>query len=270
MSDKESSGAAQALDEIRATLIESLDAILAAFFLHGDRSTAKKATMLLSLLASRQANGGGGGGGSLLHSFGSLLLAKLTSGVANLVRFKSAAAVRFYISLIRQVMWLDAAGAYKLLMAMLGELATGYVYEPTHSLLRTRLNLSSLVFDAKLFDVDLGTFLRLHAPTGHAHHQRTPAGIHHHHGTGLTSSVSTGMNAQLGGGGQQNAQQLQQQQQQGGQQNFGTFSFGTVGFGANAPNLGNLQSWVSRKIYKKGKIFVQKIHVLFTFEFVCS
>jgi uncharacterized membrane protein YgcG len=251
-------------------LIDSLDSILATFFLHGDRSTAKKATMLLSLLASRQANAAAAAlvnvaTDSSLLTFGMLLLDKLTSGVANLVRFKSAAAVRFYVSLIRQTMWLDSSKAYHSLMSMLGTLATGYVYEPTHSLLRTRLNLSSLVFDAKLFDVDLNTFLRLHAPASHTHNQRaaTAAAIHLAQSGAPASVSNAGVSAQ-----QLNSQQMQlqvqeqvqlayQQLQSQAQKSFGggagggagggnTFSFGTVSFGGGAnPVSGNLiSSWV--------------------------
>ena len=132
---------------LMAALKQHLNKLLTVFYLHGNRSTSRKATMLLNFLLNKNLD--------REKSFGGLLLKNLMSVLKLLPYFESSASMNWYFVLIHRVMALDSQNTYENCMHMLIALSKGYDYNPLYALLKMRYNFSCLVFESSLFDIDL-------------------------------------------------------------------------------------------------------------------
>ena len=233
-----------------------LDKFLLTFYLYGDRSTSRKATMLLSFLLSKQNDSN--------RAFNELVLEKCLSLLNFLSEFISSSALNWYFMIMHQVMTSSNWDrAYESCIKMLNVLSKGQKYNPFYALLKMRYNYSCLVFESKLFDVDLYLKFDLlnqktfpngsNGATSNIHQQQQQHHHHHHQ--------------------QQQSHHHQQQQQQSINQfqpqfmqnssmlNNISFSFGTVGLSANqnhqqqSSNFGlnqaGVHAWVIANIYLK-------------------
>lgn len=202
------------LSSLRDTFSSSLDKFLTTFYLYGNRSTSRKATILLNLLINQKLDPA--------RVFANLLLNKLLILMKYLLNFESSAALNWYFSLLHQVMSLGLKKSYDQCIGMLTKLSSGHKYNPFYALLKMRFNYSSLVFDSKLFDTDLYFRFDFNEQKFSNHMENL-----------LNQST---FNSNLT---QQQQLQQQQQQQQTSQQlvsntmNAITFSFGSVGLSVN-------------------------------------
>jgi len=89
------------------------------------------------------------------ESFASLLMQNLLGLIRFLPNFESAAAMNWYFIMLHQVMHLDADRAFQACTDMLIKMSKGHKYNPYYALLNMRFNFSCLVFESKLFDIDL-------------------------------------------------------------------------------------------------------------------
>jgi hypothetical protein len=193
-----------------------LDKFLFTFFVYGDRSTSRKATMLLTFMLRKQNDA--------KKLFNDLLLDKLLALLNFLPEFDSSASLNWYFMLMHQVMTMTTTPhierAHDRCIKMLSMFAQGQKYNPLYALLKMRYNYSCLIFESRLFDVDM--YLKfdllnqkpfLNSTNNNLHHQQH---THHH---------------QI-----HHNQQQQQQQHQNNLPQFmqdpwsnTSFSFGTVG-----------------------------------------
>lgn len=219
----------------------SLDKLLTNCFLYGNRSTSRKATMLLTLLLNAKLDPH--------KQFAHLLLDKLLVLMRYLLCFESSAALNWYFTLLHQVMGLNVRRAYDQCIGVLTRLSSGHKYNPFYALLKMRFNFSSLVFDAKLFDADLYFKFDVNEQKFSNHleqqlQQLAAGGMLLGGGGagglgGQQQSGASGVGGGVGGGQQQQQQQMQSQQQL--VSNAITFSFGSVGLSVNNP-MGSIGS----------------------------
>ena len=157
-----------------------LDPFLFTFFVYGDRSTSRKATMLLTFMLRKQNDA--------KKLFNDLLLDKLLALLNFLPEFDSSASLNWYFMLMHQVMAMTTTPhierAYDRCIKMLSMFAQGQKYNPLYALLKMRYNYSCLIFESRLFDVDM--YLKfdlfnqkpfLNATGNNLHHQQR---AHHH------------------------------------------------------------------------------------------
>ena len=134
------------LADLVHTFRKHLSTFLTTFFLHGERSTSRKASLLLNFLLKNVDRD---------KQFVSMLLESLLGLLGQMPNFGSSASLNWYFMLIHQVMFVDSNKTYQSCMSMLTQLSRSHRYNPFYALLKMRYNFGCLFFESQLFDIDL-------------------------------------------------------------------------------------------------------------------
>ena len=105
------------LKDLFAIFKEHLKKFLLVFYLHGNRSTSRKATLLLNFFLSKHVD--------RERVFGALLLQNLLELLKLLPFFESSASMNWFFILIHRVMAIDTNKTYENCMQMLTTLSKG-------------------------------------------------------------------------------------------------------------------------------------------------
>ncbi len=125
----------------------NLRKILIRFYLHGNRSMARKVTLFINFLLNKNID--------QEKSFASFVLDKLIELLDVCGSFESSASLNWYFQLLHRCMSLDVKRCYEHCLRILCSFSRGHKYDPLYALLKMRYNFECLVFEANLFDVDL-------------------------------------------------------------------------------------------------------------------
>ena len=135
------------MSSLKDEFVKHLDKYLLNYYLYGNRSTSRKATILLNFLINRLNDAS--------KAFSELLLDKLLCLLNYLPVFESSASMNWLFMLMHQVMSCDLSKTYDHCIKILTLLSKGHKYNPLYALLKMRYNFSCLIFESRLFDVDL-------------------------------------------------------------------------------------------------------------------
>jgi len=135
------------LNELMQIFAQYLEKFLVIFYIHGNRTVSKKATMLINFLLNKNVDAD--------KLFSSILFDNLINLFKYIPVFESSASLHWYFMLIHQVMNLDSKKTFDVCMDMLTKLSKGHKYNYLYALLKMRYNLSCLLFENTLFDADL-------------------------------------------------------------------------------------------------------------------
>ena len=125
---------------------QNLNQFIDVCYINGNRSTSRKATLLLSYLLSPVFIS--------KKNISILLLNCLLKNLDYLQNFTSSCSMNWYFVILNQCMHFDIDLTYAKCLNLLNKLVLAHKYDSYNTLLKMRCNLSGLIFEPKLFSLD--------------------------------------------------------------------------------------------------------------------